>query len=553
MQVRLALFSPCLQSVVFRAIGREMLHGCIDEIMGITNLEVLYHLDQDMVRQGTVRGKQALHRGRKTLKMLIQLYRKYEQCYKSDPNPPPFQIPGDILATFQDLGDRGITQANAGMSAARPGLASGSGRSVLPQLPQVRQQHASFAFQAQHQPVHPTDAGRFHFFFPRTGAPPPPIPNEPNTARIALHQSHLRSPALGPIGLAVVPNQLYRQVSGFAFWPPWRLVPDVIKQYTTFTISAKDEARTAKTLIANGTKIRQRTVDPHSLTWRLRCAKFRDASHAWNESSWLEADSVWPDDTYFFIGEDQQPLGVRRKLHHGRCLPTDLTPYLHEGSNIITVAINRHLSNRSKPYHYAVAVEMVEIISHQHILDHILDMDDQTSLRRITDSLRSHPSVVHDDDDDEVMIVTTSVNLNIRNPHTLLLIDVPVRSSRCKHFDCFDLPTYLLSAKRDDPTWPSKADTWRCPICRCDARPSLLLKDGFFARVLRELRERGQTDVDTIIVEADGRWCVKAREATTGVRSASLEREEAAAAAATGGNVRKEKGKERVVIELDDD
>nr|POE80080.1 e3 sumo-protein ligase siz2 [Quercus suber] len=565
MQRRLALFSPGLQSVVFRAASRELLLPCHNEHLGISSLEIMHRLDQDMVRQGLMRNEQALQQGRTCLRLLILRYRDYESSYVTSGNAPPFQIPGEYLTMFRDVNNSGVSQGNPSIIVPR----SGSYRSTRPQSSQVRQHYAPNPVQAQHRIMSSTstqDARGVSFFFPRPGAPPPAFPSDPHTARIGLHHSHLRSPEPVSRETAVVSDKLYRQVSGFEFWPPWKLHPNSIRQHATFTVSAKERDRTAQTILLNGASGPQRTTDPHSLTWRLRCTQFVDTSDAPDESSWLEADSVWPDDTYFFIGEDLQPLEVRKKLHHGRYLPVDLTSHIRPGSNKITVVINRNNSNRSKPYEYALAVEKVEIISHQYILDNIPDVDDQTSLGHITDSLKSQPSADRnpgDDDEDDVMIMTTSVNLNVRNPHTLLLVDIPVRSTRCKHFDCFDLPTYLLAAKRDDPAWPSKADTWRCPICRGDARPSLLVKDGFFARVGRELHDRGETDVDSIVVEADGQWRVRARDATTGVRSASLDRgtaELAAAAAASIGRdvgapkgKEKEKEKERVIIELDDD
>ena len=71
-----------------------------------------------------------------------------------------------------------------------------------------------------------------------------------------------------------------------------------------------------------------------------------------------------------------------------------------------------------------------------------------------------------------------------------------------------------------------------------------MIEDGFLVDVRRVLEKEGKLDTRAIVVEADGRWRIKAEE-KTGVRSASLEREESVA------NRVKAKKPMPVVIELD--
>ncbi len=61
---------------------------------------------------------------------------------------------------------------------------------------------------------------------------------------------------------------------------------------------------------------------------------------------------------------------------------------------------------------------------------------------------------------------------------------------------------------------------------RGDARPQTLLVDGFIVHVRKELLEKSLTATRAIVVEEDGLWKAKEEE-KTGVRSDSLEREEA--------------------------
>jgi hypothetical protein len=99
-------------------------------------------------------------------------------------------------------------------------------------------------------------------------------------------------------------------------------------------------------------------------------------------------------------------------------------------------------------------------------------------------------------------------------------------------------------------------DCWRCPICKGDVRPQTLVKDGFLMQVKEELAQKGLLDTRAIIVEESGSWKPRVEAQPSGVRSASLEVEEAAAVAAAAGNSRSSvgaQGKQKVVevIELD--
>lgn len=89
-------------------------------------------------------------------------------------------------------------------------------------------------------------------------------------------------------------------------------------------------------------------------------------------------------------------------------------------------------------------------------------------------------------------------------------------------------------------------------------RPQTLVRDEFLMQVREELAQKGLLGTREIIVEADGSWRPKAEEKPTGVRSGSLEMEEAEAAKnvetsskidADGSG--KGKGKVIEVIELD--
>ena len=218
-------------------------------------------------------------------------------------------------------------------------------------------------------------------------------------------------------------------------------------------------------------------------------------------------------------------LEPRRKLHHNRCLPIDLTTYIKSGENELTVIVNR-MSTDTRPFEYALAVEVVGVVRHQMITDNLRFIKSQDSLDAIKKSL----SAINEDDD----IAITSSNLTIKlfEPYAnSKIFDTPVRGAACLHKDCFDLETFLRMCKRDRPGWPTIVDCWRCPICRGDVRPHTLVSDGFLVKVRNELAEKKLLDTRAIVVEPDGSWRPKEEE-RTGVRSPSLEREERDAAKA---------------------
>jgi hypothetical protein len=62
-------------------------------------------------------------------------------------------------------------------------------------------------------------------------------------------------------------------------------------------------------------------------------------------------------------------------------------------------------------------------------------------------------------------------------------------------------------------------------------RPQTLVEDGFLTQVREDLAVKGLLDTRAIVVEADGSWKPRVEAERSGVRSASLEREEALAVA----------------------
>lgn len=358
---------------------------------------------------------------------------------------------------------------------------------------------------------------------PPANVPARPLPVQPDTARVSLHQAHLRSPVPGNRQLLAGAQPLYRHVTGYAL-PPTQLDNKLCAQSITLSVSQADLDRvpiTTSGLLPGEPGIR--TLQEGSALYRLRCCKMPPAKGFDTEASWVTAVNTWPDIfTFQFNGAYLEP---RRKLHHGRCLPIDLSALLHAGTNTLNVYT---VPSPTETGSYVVAIEQVGVSSHDTIVSAVNPISADDSLTAIKRSLESPP-----DEDDDIAMTSSTLTIPLFEPYRNdRICDTPVRGSACLHRECFDLETFLSQCKREQPGYPCVPDCWRCPICKGDVRPQTLVKDGFLVQVKEELAQKGLLDTRAIVVEEDGSWKPRVEAAPTGVRSASLEMEEAAAASA---------------------
>jgi len=381
--------------------------------------------------------------------------------------------------------------------------------------------------------------------FPLEKDGPRSQPTEPSALRSALHEAHLRSPVPVPLRTSGDPPALYRYVCKWAL-APQPLDKDRPVSVIDFTLSQADIDQMPETKASQIIgDLPMRVLSEDSRTYRLRCCALPAQGFS-DESAWMVSDTVWPDCLYLELND--RILEMRRPLHHKKYLPVDLTSYVKAGTNKLKVIINRTSNNKS-PFAYAIAVEVVGVISHTTLLN-ILQTKQSIPAEETKTAIQK---VISGSDDDDLAIVTKDMDIGLFDQHTYSRIfDTPVRGARCAHKDCFDLETFLSLCKRDKPGAATVVDCWRCPICRGDARPSMLVRDEWLMGVRAELERRGRLDTRTIIVQADGSWKEKV-EVRTGVRSASLEASPGPGAADPMREGEKTRAKAKVVevIEID--
>lgn len=577
MTERLWLFSPVLQTTAFRAIARTF-WGSVPEVeSGIEALVNVHHMDQQTYNPLTKRDPVAKQRAYEGFKAIFREWQRHDQRLKqfmvtqvnqnvptnSLQHQPVFQMPAQALAPFgftvvpstpvsapvqQQLQQnaRVIAPVNQmqtqvqnrqAFTSAHPPRYSTSTTSVVPSSPNVIQQPQTANRAYQPTPLQqPMPRGK-RLLFPAENQCPRAQPTHPDTTRAALHQAHVRSPTLGHAELEPSAPKLYRQV-GKCVLSPKPIDQNKPIQKIPFEIGPMHKAaRTRRPPDRPGQSVR--LMEEGSVALRLRCSRVDQRRGFPDLSSWVTSDCYWPETMYFDI--NGQELEPRKKLQHGRYQPIDVTDYVHQGQNELRVFVNRG-SKDPIPFDYAVAVELVETVSHENIISGLTPISATDSLAAIKASL-SGPS----DDDDDIVMTSSSMTIVLFDPMSgCKIFDTPVRGKDCLHRDAFDLETFLSTRRRQQAGYPSVVDDWRCPICRGDVRPHVLVKDEFLMQIRDNLELLGQLETREIMVNADGSWSAKVEE-RTGVRSASLEREERAASAFMKGS----KKPPPEIIELD--
>ena len=599
----LYLISPIVQTTAFRAIAR-MFWNAGEDNPGLRFLETLHKIDQDTYtcrqwrrtkseREAAYGMYRYVHTVWQQTRMLPGVGEtefvlpRAREFFKQP--PPSMQQASDAGVNSQfNRGDaqqmqlivtkhRTLAQRQPvpGLSADHSRtLLQGSNRSIAQQgVPPDPLQHLQY-HPVQYHPGHlvnppmlPTNANAAR---PSRNMPPmssdqplihtsnhlrcllPPanalarsLPLHPDTVRVSLHQAHLRSPIPGNCQLLAGAQPLYRHVTGYAL-PPTQLDNKPCAQSITLYVSQADLKNVPTTTSGQlPGEPGVRVLQEGSVLYRLRCCNMPQGKGFDTEASWVTTGNTWPDIFTFKLNDIY--LEPRRKLHHGRCLPIDLSSILHAGDNTLSVYT---IPNPSETGSYVVAVERVGVSSHDTIVSAVTHISADDSLTAIKRSLESPPG-----EDDDIAMTSSTLTIPLFEPYRNdRICDTPVRGSACLHRECFDLETFLSQCKREQPGYPCVPDCWRCPICKDDVRPQTLVKDGFLVQVKEELAQKGLLDTRAIVVEEDGSWKPRVEAQPTGVRNASLELEEAAAAANSGLSVAPgAQGKQKVVevIELD--
>lgn len=366
----------------------------------------------------------------------------------------------------------------------------------------------------------------------------------PTPTSSALHQAHLRHPTIQAFNGdgTDTSTKLYRYVAKLA------LPPQTIKARSrifvwSFQVPEVDFRKIPPDTPGSHGAPARREVFSGSQMYRIRCAKFQSPEVHTNESDWTALESVWP--PYLFVEINGVHVDIRRKQHHGKDLPVDITPHVKEGVNKVIAGLIGP-PKEDDLAQYALAVESIHVIDHKHALEVAVSVPAHKVLEQIKASLTSKPG-----DDDDLTVVDNTITIDLIDPFSARIFDIPVRGLSCRHRECFDHEIYLQTRNEN---WSCMVDEWRCPICGADARPQNLIVDCFLAEVKEELVTQKRIDTKTIVIDENGTW--RAKRETRDDRQGDQSRivsTEASFAAGAPGDVSLTSRRESEVIELDDD
>ena len=387
---------------------------------------------------------------------------------------------------------------------------------------------------------------------PQRPLPPPqffPLPGYiqepnvlPNPVESALHQVHVRSPIFKAIDFEQHDKTVkyFRFVWGFAVMPN-RLYVHKRHVRWAFTVSKESVQLLAKSVEELNGSLPARTVNTDSRLCRIRCIQVSDPNKDISEDDWTLAENAWPKTVAMLLNDTA--LEIRRKLHHSKDLPIDVSQYIQEGQNTLSIA-TMWLPPEDKAV-YAVGLETLQITTDKKIKENVMTLERSEAQRRIMERVSNL--------DPEVQIIDPSIILNITDPYTSSIFKTPVRGKSCRHYQCFDLDIFLQTRGSKTPGQPCEPDQFKCPICGGDARPQSLLIDGFFVEVREELSKTNRLDARAIVLHETGDWQIKEVE-ETGESEDGSSRHPSRAEEALATGIRKSLiRRESEVIEIDDD
>ncbi|RKF71727.1 E3 SUMO-protein ligase pli1 [Golovinomyces cichoracearum] len=91
-------------------------------------------------------------------------------------------------------------------------------------------------------------------------------------------------------------------------------------------------------------------------------------------------------------------------------------------------------------------------------------------------------------------IIATASVLSLKCPLSTRRIDLPCRSTSCRHTQCFDATSYLQLQEQ--------GPTWSCPICNNPAPFESLAVDEYVKNILQKTSK----SVEQVTIQPDGRW-----------------------------------------------
>ncbi|KAF5717418.1 hypothetical protein FGLOB1_2114 [Fusarium globosum] len=332
----------------------------------------------------------------------------------------------------------------------------------------------------------------------------PASPYGYGSLQVGLQHVGVRSPRRVPLNPGKIRHyQFVRQL----VYQPLALEPQRGLRSLSFSVTKDQIQKLAKKIESIGLPFCY--YSEGSRRYRLRMIVQPESQAEPSESDWVMSGTCWP--SHIFFDLNSKSLELRRKQHFHKDQPLELTDFLVEGENKMTISYPAVEQNFKPGYKHFMAIEIVETMSHGAITDLIQSRHFPAEETRYKIIRRLRPS-----DSDDIIVQDETLPISLADPFSKQRVAVPVRGGQCKHLECFDLETFLGTRSGKEPQKgggpqqqgeePSLVDRWGCPICGLDARPISLLVDDYLAAVRRSLISNGDTRTRNIKVAPDGAW-----------------------------------------------
>ncbi|KAL6906677.1 hypothetical protein GGI43DRAFT_236964 [Trichoderma evansii] len=347
--------------------------------------------------------------------------------------------------------------------------------------------------------------------------PPTEYPSSPHdwtSLQTSLHLTHLRSPrrVSSSPGPSSGKNRYYQFFSRFVV-EPTEMTPHMGVSELEFVIEQEDLSRRPVASEPSELPVGELPMavpvsrySNNSHRYRLRMCERRKLSDdeviSFDAAKWAITRTHWP--SYIYLSLNGEIISPLLKQHYHNDLPIELTNSLVKGANKVKVHMPSFPQNIKENIAYFMAVELIVT------LDHDSSRALVTSAPHISvDQTKAEIKRRLQLDTDEIIVNSDTLTVAVTDSFSSKLFEVPVRGRNCRHLECIDLENWLNSRPckpSPEAGEPTMVDTWGCPICGEDARPSNLQIDDYFVDIRGKLLVQRMGNAKKIQIAVDGTW-----------------------------------------------
>ncbi|KAI0582510.1 hypothetical protein TUN199_06259 [Pyrenophora tritici-repentis] len=222
----------------------------------------------------------------------------------------------------------------------------------------------------------------------------------------SLYSENLTLPVLRA---KTISSPLYIFQDGFMRRPERPSNPSLSVEKWNFTVCREDMNRLPRSNCAGGEVARE--IDQNSKLIRLRCIKWGKPEDP-SDAAWAAADTKWIPRSYFSLNGHH--LEQRKKLHHGKDMPIDITDLVTEGENTLEFTVLTSI-NDTAHHAYSIGVETVGVATHDSIRGQVTNQNYVPS-EKVLAAIQDQLSKSTNDDDDIAVVSDSTLTITLFDP-----------------------------------------------------------------------------------------------------------------------------------------